>query len=152
MNIHRGLGLAVALTAVLIIGMPVAWADRDHDGHGHWRQDGHGRGYGDGISHRDDHDRRYPRHGANPPIAHRGNWFALHRGINYYFSAGIWYRPLGPRLVVVAPPIGLVVPVPPPYAITVWVDGLTYYYAGGVYYVWSPYRHGYVTSVKPFYK
>ncbi len=41
-------------------------------------------------------------------------------GVNYWHHRGVWYRPWGPRWVVVAPPVGIVVPIaaasaePPP--------------------------------------
>jgi hypothetical protein len=56
----------------------------------------------------------------------------------YYYSRGVWYS-YGPRgYVVVGAPVGLYVPVLPPYYTTVWVGGLPYYYANDTYYVWRP--------------
>ncbi len=52
----------------------------------------------------------------------------------YFFYGGVWYRPYGPRFVVVAPPFGLVVPFLPLYYTTLWVGGIPYYYANEVYY------------------
>jgi hypothetical protein len=154
MKAYRGLRLAAVAAAALLIAAPAAWADRDHHGHGHWRGEAHGGAHGHGFDrhHREEHRRHYPRRYGEPGIAPRGYWRVPHRGITYYFSTGGWYRSLGPRLVVVAPPIGVVVPVLPPYGITVWAGGTPYYYAGGVYYVWNPSRHGYVTSARPFHK
>ena len=57
MSIYRGLGLAAATAVILIIGAPVAGADRDHDGRGYWRNGGHGRGHGYGLDHREEHNR-----------------------------------------------------------------------------------------------
>ncbi len=34
-----------------------------------------------------------------------------HRSVGYWHSGGVWYQPWGPRWVVVAPPVGIVVPI-----------------------------------------
>ncbi|HTY93508.1 MAG TPA: DUF6515 family protein [Steroidobacteraceae bacterium] len=60
-----------------------------------------------------------------------------HGGGRYYYSGGVWYAPRGPWFVVVAPPIGVFVPVLPPFYSTVWFGGVPYYYANDTYYVWS---------------
>ena len=40
----------------------------------------------------------------------------FNRGPNrYYYSAGVWYAPRGGDFVVIAPPVGLFIPVLPPY-------------------------------------
>ncbi len=149
MNVSRGLGLVVAAAAVLIIAVPVAWADRDHGRREHGRDEGHGRDHGLVLDHRYNHNRYYPRRGMVFPMLPRGYRVIPHRGGNYYFSAGVWYRPLGLGFTVVMPPIGLVVPVLPPFYTTVWVRSVPYYYADGVYYVWSAPRQGYVISDSP---
>ena len=71
------------------------------------------------------------------------------RGSPFYFHAGVWYRPYGPRYVVVAPPTGVVIPVLPPSYTVVWVGGVPYYYANGVYYAPAPQGAGYVVSPPP---
>lgn len=152
MSIYRGLGLAAATAVILIIGAPVAGADRDHDGRGYWRNGGHGRGHGYSLDHREEHNHHSPQHGAEARIPPRGYGLIPHRGINYYFSSGVWYRSQGPRFAVVMPPIGVVVPVLPPFYITVSAGGIPSYYARGVYYVWNRSRHGYVISARPFNK
>lgn len=54
----------------------------------------------------------------------------------YWYSGGVWYSS-GPRgYVVVGAPVGLFVPVLPPYYTTVWVGGAPYYYANDSYYIW----------------
>jgi Family of unknown function (DUF6515) len=60
-----------------------------------------------------------------------------HGGSRFYYSAGMWYAPRGPGFVVVSPPIGVFVPVLPPFFSTVWFGGVPYYYANDTYYVWS---------------
>jgi hypothetical protein len=67
----------------------------------------------------------------------------------WYFHEGIWYRPYGGHFVVAAPPIGVVVPVLPPFYTTLWVHGAPYYYANDVYYTWNPDAHGYAVTNAP---
>ncbi len=64
-------------------------------------------------------------------------------GGRFYYSGGIWYAPRGPGFVVVAAPIGLFVPVLPPFYTTVWIGGAPYYYANDTYYTWDPSQNGY---------
>jgi hypothetical protein len=46
------------------------------------------------------------------------------------------YRTAAPaRFVVIAPPVGAVIPVLPPFYTTVWVGGAPYYYANNAYYL-----------------
>src|SRR5262249_3610849 len=112
-----------------------------------------------GVAHADPHDRRGPpgpgprpgwdhmdgRFGHNHYYPSRGVW--VHdlprervivtgsRG-RYWYSSGVWYS-YGPRgYVVVGAPVGVCVPVLPPYYTTVWAAGVPYYYANDSYYVW----------------
>jgi hypothetical protein len=94
------------------------------------------------------HDHYYPPRGfvfgALPP----GYLAVHHGGLEFFFGAGVWYRPYAPgRFVVVAPPIGVFVPVLPPYYTTIWVSGVPYYYANDVYYVHAP--GGYTVAPPP---
>ncbi|HEY1898760.1 MAG TPA: DUF6515 family protein [Steroidobacteraceae bacterium] len=61
----------------------------------------------------------------------------------FYYSAGVWYAPRGAGFVVVSPPIGVFVPVLPPFYSTVWFGGVPYYYANDTYYMWDAPDHGY---------
>jgi hypothetical protein len=93
------------------------------------------------------HDRSYPARGqyiGQLPHDHR---VVIHGGTRYYFSAGVWYRPYGPRYAVVAPPFGLIVPFLPPYYATIWVGGVPYYYANEVYYAHR--GNGYIVVEPP---
>ncbi len=65
----------------------------------------------------------------------------------FFFHGGVWFRPSGPRFVVVAPPIGIVVPVLPPAYATLWLGGAPYYYADGTYYAPAP--GGYAVTAPP---
>lgn len=95
------------------------------------------------------HDHYYPSRGAVvrglPPGAR-----SVHYGSQrYYMRGGVWYRPYGPRWVVFAPPIGLVVPFLPEFYTTVWFGGIPYYYANDTYYLWDRGASGYVVSNPP---
>lgn len=76
-----------------------------------------------------------PPHGAvvrNLPRDHR---VIRHRDLRFYFSGGTWYRPLGSRFVVVAPPIGAVVPILPLGYMALTIGGRPYYRYDDAYYV-----------------
>jgi hypothetical protein len=113
-----------------------------------------------GVAHADPHDRRGgppgpgPRPGWDHMDARFGhNHYYPPRGVyyrelprdrvivtgprgRYWYSGGAWYS-YGPRgYVVVGAPVGVFVPVLPPYYTTVWVGGMPYYYANDSYYVW----------------
>lgn len=66
------------------------------------------------------------------PRAHRT---VVHGGMPYYFDGGFWYRPWGSRFVVVAPPIGIAVPVLPHGFVTLRLAGREYYRQDDVYYM-----------------
>jgi hypothetical protein len=96
------------------------------------------------------------RHGHNHAYPVRGQYFerlpsgyraVLSGHSRYYFYGGVWYRPYGPRFVVVAPPFGLVVPLLPLYYTTLWVGGVPYYYANEVYYTQT--AGGYMVAEPP---
>ncbi len=95
------------------------------------------------------HDRRYPRRGHVSPRLPRGHHSIPHRGKRYYHHHGVWYRRSGVSFVVVLPPVGITVPVLPPFYTTIWVGSVPYYYANGVYYVWRPVERVYVVTDRP---
>ena len=72
-----------------------------------------------------------------------------HYGSPYYYHYGSWYRPYGPRFVVVAPPFGIGISVLPPYYSTVWFGSSPYYYADDTYYTYRPERREYVVTEPP---
>jgi hypothetical protein len=51
--------------------------------------------------------------------------------------------------MVVAPPVGISIPMLPPGYTTVWIGGTPYYYADGNYYLWEPERRGYIVTAPP---
>ncbi len=65
------------------------------------------------------------------------NWRVPYRGQDYFFSGGYWYRPQGPRYVVVAPPRGIRVSYLPDYAREVWVGSSLFFLAAGAYYLYQ---------------
>jgi hypothetical protein len=93
------------------------------------------------------HDRSYPVRGGHIVALPRDHRVVVHNGSRFYFSGGVWYRPLGPDFVVVAPPIGLFVSYLPPYYATIWVGGVPYYYANEIYYAHR--GNGYVVVEPP---
>ncbi|MEJ0087166.1 MAG: DUF6515 family protein [Pseudomonadota bacterium] len=95
------------------------------------------------------HNRSYPSRGYVAPALPLGYYPVRYRGSPYYYSRGAWYRPYGPRFVVVAPPIGIGVGFLPPYYTRVWFGGMPYYYADDTYYQWRPERREYVVSQPP---
>ncbi len=81
------------------------------------------------------HNHSYPARGQSINRLPQKHWHGDYRGSRYFFSGGVWYRPHGPRISIVAPPIGLFVPFLPPFFTTIWVGNVPYYYANEVYYV-----------------
>jgi len=93
------------------------------------------------------HNHYYPAHGHYVRRVPGGHYSVAHGGVQYYYHGGAWYRPWGPRYVVVGPPVGVFVPFLPPFYATVWVGAVPYYYANSVYYAAAP--GGYVVVDPP---
>lgn len=93
------------------------------------------------------HDHYYPARGYVVGALPGGSISIGFGGGSWYFNAGVWYRPVGPRFVVAVPPVGIVVPLLPPAYVTLWIGGVPYYYANGVYY--APARGQGYTVVAP---
>ena len=72
----------------------------------------------------------------------RGHLRVPYRGGEYFFDDGYWYRPDGPRYVLVVPPRGVRVRSLPPYAEQVWL-GSVLYPAAGTYYLWHAFTREY---------
>lgn len=95
------------------------------------------------------HDRAYPDRGF---VAHAlpRDHFDVWRGRDHYFySRGVWYAPRGGGFVVVGPPIGVFVPVLPPFYSSVWFGGIPYYYANDTYYLWNAQHNSYEVVAAP---
>jgi Family of unknown function (DUF6515) len=95
------------------------------------------------------HNQYYPVHGAYVTTLPHAPVVITRGPTHYYYSGGIWYAPSGPRFVVVGAPIGVFVPVLPPYYTTLWVGGVPYYYANDTYYNWDPSQNGYEVVAPP---
>lgn len=135
--------------------------DRRPDNNGHWqgsasrpgpgnphpndkrwmgRPSGHGNGWGSGPQYRPGYivDRFPGKH-----------WQVPYRGQNYFFSGGYWYRPQGPRYVVVRPPYGIRVGYLPDYAREVWIGSTLMFLAAGAYYAYQPATQDYIVMPPP---
>lgn len=129
---------------------------RRNDGNPHWeaggpgsrpgdnrwpgRPDGHGNGWGPGPQHRPGYViDRFPDRNYRVP----------YRGQDYFYSGGYWYRPQGPRYVVVTPPYGIRVQYLPDYAREVWVGGALFFLAAGSYYTYESSSQQYVVVQPP---
>jgi hypothetical protein len=163
----------LAATALCLLALPLAAHADDRHGGGPGGGQGAGDRGGDRSSHRGfegggrsdrgvrppgrdftldrrfDHDRYYPRPGAQFQRPPPGGFYRPWRGDRYYFHGGVWYRPWGPRYLVVRPPFGIGIDILPPFYTTVWFGGIPYYYADDSYYVWEPARREYVVTAPP---
>ena len=127
----------VALIGVLALAAAQVQAQQHRD------RGGPGPGRAEHYDARFSHNHYYVNRGAfvrgvpgSPYIVARG-------GGRYYYSGGVWYAPRGGGFVVIGAPIGVFVPVLPPFYTTLWVGGSPYYYANDTYYVWSADQNGY---------
>lgn len=104
------------------------------------RPEGRGNGWGPGPQYRPGYviDRFPDRHYRVP-----------YRGRDYYFSGGYWYRPQGPRYVVVHPPYGIRVAYLPDYAREVWIGSALFFLAAGAYYSYEASTQQYVVVEPP---
>ncbi len=90
------------------------------------------------------HDHYYPDRGAIVRDLPRGTIGLSYAGVSYRYHDGVWYEPRGPAFMVVAPPIGLVVPSLPTFATALAArGGETYLYANQTYYRPRPDLGGY---------
>lgn len=141
---------SVLLTLLLLtLTAPAALADKGRDD-SLWRsrpQTQENKTYR--LDQRHSHNRFYPSRGTYVDRLPRDRIVVPYHDDRFYFDSGIWYRPSGARFVVVAPPIGLSVSVLPPFYTTLWVGGLPYYYADGVYYNWRPAERRYIVVEPP---
>jgi hypothetical protein len=101
------------------------------------------------LDHRYNHDHYYPARGYAVRSLPSGYYAARYRGSPYYFHGGVWYRPYGPRFLVVAPPIGIGIAALPPFYTTLYFGGVPYYYADDTYYLWRPERRVYEVTDPP---
>ncbi|WP_447794623.1 DUF6515 family protein [Pseudomonas farris] len=104
------------------------------------RPDGRGSGWGPGPQYRPGYViDRFPERNYRVP----------YRGQDYFYSGGYWYRPQGPRYVVVQPPHGIRVRYLPDYAREVWIGGALLFLAAGSYYAYQASTQDYVVVEPP---
>lgn len=72
-----------------------------------------------------------------------------YRGNDYFYSGGYWYRPQGPRYVVVAPPHGVRVRYLPDYTQQVWLGSALFFLAAGTYYTYEQSTNEYIVAEPP---
>jgi hypothetical protein len=137
MTSSRVLACAAAVLCAMVLASPAQ--ARDERGGG---RDQH-------FDSRYHHDHYYPSHGYVAREAPRGAVIVNHYDRHYWYGGGVWYAPRGPRWVVVAPPIGVFVPLLPPFYTTVWFGGIPYYYANDAYYLWRDRERGYEVVEPP---
>lgn len=95
------------------------------------------------VDMRHGHNRVYPDRGAVLRGVPRGAIGVNYAGISYRFAGGVWFEQIGPAYIVVAPPIGLIVPNLPGFATSFNSAGKTYLYANDVFYSPRPDLGGY---------
>lgn len=148
MNTHRIVTLGWILAFLLTSTLGTAWADRGRRFDDRRPSIRHvEKGYVLDKRHR--HNRYYPRPGHVVKTLPRGHRSVVHHRTKYYTHNGIWYRPSGLHFSVIAPPVGLIVPILPHFYTTIWVGAVPYYYASGTYYTWHPEHRGYMVIAPP---
>jgi len=140
---HQPLRTVFALLFMVAASQAMA---RDYSGH-YGSRHGSGHGYAHVGGHHSYYG--YPARGYTTYHLPHGYYSARYYGSPYYYHGGSWYRPYGPRFVVVAPPIGIGISVLPPYYSTLWFGGSPYYYADDTYYTYRPERREYVVTEPP---
>lgn len=111
------------------------WGPDDRRGPGN-----HGSGWGPGPQYRPGYTiDRFPGHEYRVP----------YRGQDFFYSGGYWYRPQGPRYVVVAPPYGIRTRALPDYATRMWIGGAMFFLAAGTYYQYMDDSQDYVVVNPP---
>ena len=86
----------------------------------------------------------HPRHGTIVAKVYHPK-IVVHKGVNFYYAKGVWYKPYGRKYVVCKAPIGVRVrSIPRGYKI-VWVNGRKYYTYHGI---WYAKKRGFYTVVR----
>lgn len=134
---HKWLARALVLLLAAATSQVIAGGDSRHQ-NSHSNYDG-----------RYNHNRSYPSRGYAAYHLPSGYYSTHYHGSPYYYYGGAFYRPYGPRYVVVAPPFGIGVSILPPFYTTVWFGGAPYYYADDTYYQYRPERREYVVTEPP---
>ena len=117
-------------------------ANNRHPNDQRWvgRPPGNGNGWGPGPQYRPGYViDRFPGQYRQVP----------YRGQDYFFSGGYWYRPQGPRYIVVQPPYGIRVGYLPEFAREVWFGSTLMFLAAGAYYAYQPATQDYIVVQPP---
>jgi hypothetical protein len=122
--------------------------DRDHQAGGNYRPndrwdgrpDGHGNGWGPGPQYRPGHRIDHVPQGYSR---------VPYRGQDYFYSGGYWYRPDGPRYVVVTPPYGARVRSLPSYSQEIVIGSSLFFQAAGTYYMYQNDTQEYIVTTPP---
>src|SRR5437763_15022769 len=124
-----------AAIAALVLAVAVTTVQADEHGR-------HGGARAERLDARHGHNHYYPDRGGFVHGVPGSPVSVEHGGGRYFGSGGVWYAPRGPSFLIVAAPIGVFVPVLPPFYTTVWVGGFPYYYANDTYYAWRDAENG----------
>jgi hypothetical protein len=75
----------------------------------------------------------YPKHGTVVTTINKPR-IILHKGINYHFASGVWYKARGRKFVVCAAPSGIVLKTLPRGHKVIFVKGRKYFAYKGIHY------------------
>ena len=145
---------AVLLISLVALFSSTIYADKGgygrHDKGGH---PDHSRGAspppGFRMDKRYDHNRYYPPPDYRVKVLPDRRHIIHFHNRDYFFISGVWYLSSGTGFVVVRPPLGVIVPILPPFYTTIWIGGIPYYYANDIYYVWRSDLNGYEVTSPP---
>ncbi len=101
------------------------------------------------VDGRHEHNRSYADRGVVVTAMPRDAMPVRYGGSRFWYHGGVWYRPEGPGFVVIAPPVGVVVDVLPPYYTAVAAGGVQYYYANDTYYLFNASARGFQVVEPP---
>jgi hypothetical protein len=89
------------------------------------------------------HDHAYPDRGSVVRDVPKTASVVNFAGVQYRFHEGVWYEPRGPAFIVVAPPIGVLVPTLPPFSTLLAQRGNVVLYGNDTFYQPRPDLGGY---------
>ena len=118
--------LSAAAGVLLFLMTAGAGAQQPEHGHGSYTR-GAPAPYAAHYDSQFNHNHYYTQHGVQVATVPGRPYVVAHGGVHYYYAGGVWYAPRGPYFVVVGPPVGVFVPVLPPFYTTVWFGGVPYY-------------------------
>lgn len=139
----------VLLITMMTLLSSAAFADRDH--RGNKSESNKQKKFSSNLrfDKRYSHNHAYPREGYTVKTLPRQRRPIHYKNRDYFYINGVWHLSSGVNFVVVRPPLGIIVPILPPFYTTIWVHRTPYYYANDVYYVWRPEMNGYEVTAPP---